>query len=164
MLLILYLLVLAGLLYLLRIVLRGAPYLPSKPVAIREMVEYSRAQPGRRIAELGSGDGRVVIALAQAGAQVDGYENNPLLVWWSRRRIAAAGVGDRAQIYRRDLWKVDLAPYDAIVVFGFTHLMDRLGRKISREGKARVIVVSNAFAIPSLRETARGAQTITYRK
>jgi protein-L-isoaspartate O-methyltransferase len=161
---ILDLLILAGLLWLLRVLLRGAPYLPSKPAAITEMVRFSGAGRGVHIAELGSGDGRVMIALADAGATVTGYENNPLLVWWSRRRIKAAGLADRAQVRRGDLWKSDLSGYDAIVVFGFTHLMDRLGQKIDREGKPDVVVVSNAFKIPSLRETQRGIQTIVYRK
>lgn len=159
-----YLLILAVLLWALRVMLRGAPYLPSKPQAIKEMVEYSQAGPGRAVAELGSGDGRVMIALAKTGAEVVGYENNPLLVWWSRRRIAVAGVGKLAEVRRGNLWKADLSSYDAIVVFGFTHLMDRLGRKINQEGKPKVIVVSNAFRIPSLRETGRGTQTVTYRK
>ena len=158
----LQILVLVGLAAVLRILLRGAPYLPSKPMAIREQVEFSEARNGFRIAELGSGDGRVVVALAQAGATVHGYENNPALVAASRRRITAAGVGDRATVTRCDLWKVDYSDYDAVVVFGMSHIMKKLSRKLKSELQPGAIVVSNAFPLPGWNEVARGESAIKY--
>jgi hypothetical protein len=40
--------------------------------------------PGKLVADLGSGDGRLVIALAKSGLKATGYELNPWLVWYSR--------------------------------------------------------------------------------
>lgn len=159
---ILQLAIIAGLVLALRLLLRGAPFLPSKPQAIREQVAFAGAVRGRRIAEIGSGDGRVAIALARAGATVDGYENNPLLVRRSRRAATAAGVADRVSFHRRDLWKVDYAGYDAVVVFGMSHLMRRLSRKLAREMAPGTVIVSNAFHIPGWVPVEEGTSALKY--
>lgn len=159
---ILQLLIMAALVWTLRILLRGAPYMPSKPQAITEQVKLSGAAPGKKIAEIGSGDGRVAIALAQAGATVDGYENNPVLVRKSRRAAERAGVGELVTFHRRDLWKVNYAGYDAVVVFGFTYLMKRLSKKLAREMKPGTIIVSNAFKIPGWTPVEQGKSVLKY--
>lgn len=157
------LLILAGLVLALRIALRGAPYLPSKHDAITEMVAFAKAAPGRRIAELGSGDGRVAIALAEAGATVDGYELSRLLARQSRRKVAAAGLTDRVTIHRQDLWKADLSGSDAVVVFGMSHIMKRLAAKFRKELKPGSLIVSNAFALPGFEAVQTGRHATVYR-
>ena len=159
---ILELLIVVGLVVVLRILLRGAPYLPSKPRAITEQVQLSGAAPGKRIAEIGSGDGRVAIALAKAGATVDGYENNPLLIKRSRQAAETAGVSQLVTFHRRDLWKVNYAEYDAVVVFGFTYLMKRLSRKLAAEMKPGTVIVSNAFRISEWEPVEQGSSALKY--
>ena len=60
--------------------LAGAPYVPAKSDRIKTLIQFVQPQPSMRIADLGSGDGRVVRALAQSGATVHGYEIQTLLV------------------------------------------------------------------------------------
>jgi Protein-L-isoaspartate carboxylmethyltransferase len=83
-------------------VLRGAPYIPTKREGVIKMLKLARVRPGCKALDIGSGDGRLVIALAQAGAEAHGCEINPVLVWWSRRKIKAAGLEGRAFIHCAD--------------------------------------------------------------
>lgn len=128
--------------------LQGAPLLPSKKVVIKTITAFLEPRGGTRIADLGSGDGRVVIALAKNGASVDGFEFNPLLAWWSRRKIRKNGLEARVRILQRNFWNADLSPYDAVTVFGAPHVMARLAKKLRNELKPGAKVCSNAFALP----------------
>ena len=71
---------------------RGAIYDPSTQEESRVMAEVADVQPGDRAVDLGSGDGRVVIALALRGAEAHGFEVNPILVAVSRRKIREQGL------------------------------------------------------------------------
>ncbi len=131
-----------------RSLVSGAPYVPSSGVKISAMVRLAGLKPGERVADFGSGDGRVVMALARAGAEAHGYEINPILVWLSRRKIRAAGLAGRARIHYQSFWRADAGDFDIITVFGISHIMPALGRKLRRELKSGARVVSNAFAFP----------------
>ncbi|MDP3685405.1 MAG: methyltransferase domain-containing protein [bacterium] len=146
----LFLVVLFGALcvFLLVPLLWGAPYVPSKPAQIRAMLDLTNVRPGEQVADLGSGDGRVVIAFARAGAEAHGYEINPLLVWRARRRIRAAGLAGKAFVYWQSLWRADVRTADVVTVFGVRHIMGRLERKLRRELKPGARVVSNGYQFP----------------
>lgn len=131
------------------LLLSGAPYIPTKREGVEKMVELARVRPGARAVDIGSGDGRLVMALARAGAQAHGYEINPLLVWISRRRIRRAGLQDRATISWSNLWKADFSRFDVVTLFGVTHIMRRLERKLGRELKQGSRVVSIGFKFPT---------------
>lgn len=131
-----------------RSLVRGAPYVPSSEAKIGEMVRLAAIKPGERVADFGSGDGRVVMAFARAGAEAHGYEINPILVWLSRRRIRAAGLADRARIHYQSFWRVHAGAFDVVVVFGISHIMVALAKKLRRELRVGSRVISNAFAFP----------------
>lgn len=141
---------------------QGPPYVPSKDAAIREMVDLAGLKQGERVVELGSGDGRLAIALAKQGANVDGYEINPLLVWTARRNARKAGVSGKVRFVRKNFWRVDLAPYQVATTFGIPHVMEKLGRKLKRECQPGTRVVSNAFPIPGLKRTGRTKRAFRY--
>ena len=156
--------VIAGLLWFLWTLVQGAPFVPSHRHAIEEVVELAALQPGERVAELGSGDGRLAIALArsQPTAIVVGFEINPLLVWVARRRVRRARVGNRVSIRRANFWKEDLGQYDVVTVFGIPHVMERLGRQLTRTARPGSRAVSNAFPIPGLKLDARTTRALRY--
>jgi len=131
------------------LVLSGAPFVPTKVSGVKTMLACCETGPGRKMADIGSGDGRIVMAFARTGAEAHGYEINPLLVWWSRRRIKVAKLETRAFIHWIDLWRVDYSPYDTVTLFGVTHIMKRLEKKLRRELKPGAHVVSIAFRFPT---------------
>ena len=65
----------------------GAPFQPSSDRALKNILTLANPKKNQRMAELGSGDGKIVIEFAKRGVESHGFEINPLLVWISRRRI-----------------------------------------------------------------------------
>lgn len=128
---------------------RGAVYVPSKDSAIETMIKLAKLKPGKATADLGSGDGRVVLAFARHGAQADGFEINPWLVWKSRRILNKAGFAQKTQIYGQSYWDYDLSQYDVITVYGITYIMEALEKKLRKELKPGAIVISNYFEFPT---------------
>ena len=126
----------------------GAPYAAVGSERLAVIMELLSPKKGEKIADLGSGDGRIVIQAAKQGAKATGYEINPVLVWISRSKVRKSGV--KARIVQRSLWRVHLAEYDAITLYGTTHMMRRLENKLKRELRPGSRVVSNHFTFPTL--------------
>jgi predicted O-methyltransferase YrrM len=129
---------------------RGAIYDPSSPNETRVMADLADVRRGEKAADLGSGDGRIVIALALKGAEAHGYEVNPVLVFISRRNIRKAGLADRAFIHWGSFWRKDLSRYQLITVFQVGFVMARLEAKLSRELAPGARVVSHYWRFPGL--------------
>ncbi len=130
----------------------GAPFSPSDPATVSDMVALADPQPGSEIAELGSGDGRLVAALAAKGATVHGYEINPLLVlisrmriWFSSRRRHWKGT---AYIHRKSFWKASLCQCDTVAVYVYSPTMKQLEHKLKAEMQPGTHIVTNYFGLP----------------
>lgn len=132
----------------------GAPFVRTNPRRVRQVLELLEVKPGMRVAELGSGDGTLVIPLAKAGAVVHGYENIPWLVWRSRKRIMQANLSHTATIFWKNFWHEGLSRYDAIVVYGVSHIMGRLEKKLLRELKPGTKIISVYFQFPVWKPTS----------
>jgi cyclopropane fatty-acyl-phospholipid synthase-like methyltransferase len=143
---------------------QGPIYVPTLAPTVKRMIEEIEIKPGMKVADLGSGDGRIVIAFAQKGAEVVGYEINPLLVMWSRIKLKKANVHDRARIESVNFWKANLGSFDVVVVFGIGHIMNKLSSKLNSELKTNALIVSNAFTMPGFEEVRTVGSLIIYRK
>jgi cyclopropane fatty-acyl-phospholipid synthase-like methyltransferase len=129
---------------------RGAIYDPSSPDKAIHMAELAEISPGESAVDLGSGDGRVVIALAERGAEAHGYEINPLLVLKSRQNIRRAGFEGKAFIHWGSFWRADLSRYDLITVFQVSFVMGRLEAKMKKELSPSARIVSHHWRFPNL--------------
>ena len=115
--------------------------------------------------DLGSGDGRLVIACARAGANVIGLELNPFLVWLSRLLVRQARVQERAMVRRVNFWHQDLSNFSLVLVFGVGgRMMQELEAKLQQELKVGSRVVSNGFQLPTWPLAARDGSLYLYRK
>lgn len=130
---------------------KGPVFLPIRKQDLTEMVKSLDIKPGDRAVDLGSGDGRIVIEMAKAGAEAHGYEYNPLLVWWSRLKIKKAGLSSKAFIHRADFWRRDLSEFSVITVFGINYIMGRLEKKIAKEALPGLRIASYIFSFPTLK-------------
>lgn len=127
----------------------SAPYVPTWGERFQNVIELAQVKPGEKVVDLGSGDGRLVIAFAQAGAEAHGYEINPMLVFRSRKLIKKAKLEGRAFIHWGSFWNADLSPYRLVVIYGMSHIMGRLERKLLRELSSGSRVVSIYFKFSS---------------
>jgi len=146
------------------VVFKGAPFVATDKKKIKDILKFADPQGRQKILDLGSGDGRLVIAMARQGAEAYGYEINPFLVWWSRWKIKQAGLSDRAFVYRKDFWQENLATFDTVVVFGLGSIMGRLEEKLKKELPNGAKVISNGFSFPDWKEADKAGQIILYRR
>src|SRR5262249_39943689 len=94
------------------------PFVTSPHPVTVAMLELARVQPDDVVLDLGSGDGRIVIAAArQFGARGRGVELSPALVERSRENAARAGVGGRVQFRVQDLFETDLSVASVITMY-----------------------------------------------
>ena len=127
----------------------GAIYVPTSWSKIKKIIELADIKQGERAVDLGSGDGRLVIALAKSGAESHGYEINPWLVRLARKNIRKEEFTDKAFIHLKSFWGKDLSGFDVITVYGMKHVMWRLEKKLKKELKPGARIVSNGFEFPS---------------
>ncbi|HEY6450708.1 MAG TPA: cyclopropane-fatty-acyl-phospholipid synthase family protein [Candidatus Cybelea sp.] len=82
-----------------------------------------RVRPGERLLDIGCGWGALVIRAAQSGAQVLGITLSRLQQEEAQRRIAVAGLSDRARVELRDYRELGCERFDKIVSVGmFEHV------------------------------------------
>jgi protein-L-isoaspartate O-methyltransferase len=142
---------------------RGAIYDPSSRVEAEVMARIADVRPGERAADLGSGDGRVVCALARAGAEAHGYEINPVLVLISRRNIRREGLGGRAFIHWGNFWSRNLSEYSLITTFQVGFVMARMEAKLARELAPGSRIVSHYWRFPGLQPEQTQGNIYRYR-
>ena len=76
--------------------------------------------------ELGCGDGRVAVVAARRGARVVCVEIDAALAAAASSAVRAAGVEDRVEVVRADLFEVDVSPATVVFVFLLPSLNARL--------------------------------------
>lgn len=128
---------------------QGAVSVPTKRAAVAQMIELAEIKPGEKALDIGSGDSRVVIALAEAGALAYGCEINPVLVWYSRLRIWQKGLRGQAFVSTKSFWRYDVSDFAVVTVFGIPGIMERLRLKLQAEMQSGSRVISNIFTFPA---------------
>ncbi len=141
----------------------GAPYVASEKERVAKMIELAEITPGKRVVDFGSGDGRIVIEAAKRGAIATGVEMNPLLLWWSRRKIKKAGLQDKAKIVYGDMWNFDLGRTDVLMLYLLPCKMNRLERKVRKQMRPETIIISNAFLFKDWQFSEKHGKVRVYR-
>lgn len=124
----------------------GAPYLPIRTADKEKALDLAEVKSDQTIIDLGSGDGRMLVAAAKRGANAIGYEINPLLyivslfITWRYRKNIKINFGD--------YWHRQLPEADVIYVFLITRYVDKLDRKLKKDLKKPTTVVSYVFQLP----------------
>jgi len=163
-LLVLAILVLLWLIFLLSPALFGGqPFVPTDYNVVKQMIKLASIKAGDMVVDLGSGDGRILLAAAQMGAQSIGYEINPGLVWYSRFKLWQSHVGSRAKVYNKNFWPADLSRASVVTVYGFSTLMPRLAQKLRRELKPGSRVVSFHYQFGDWSAQTRIGQIYLYK-
>lgn len=127
----------------------GAVYVPSADWAVEEMIQLAQIKKGEIVVDLGSGNGKILIALARKGIEAHGYEINPLLVVWSWFLIWKAGLWGKAHAHWGNMFLVPLKQFDVVMIFVLPYIMPSLEKKLQKElkPKARVIVETFPFKL-----------------
>src|SRR5262245_24932782 len=121
-------------------------WVPTVPALVERMLDIAHVAAQDVVIDLGSGDGRTVIAAARRGAHATGIECNADMVDLSARSAASEGVGDRVTFLRADLFENDLSRATVVTMFLLPEINLRLRPKILALAPGTRIV-SNTFAM-----------------
>lgn len=140
----------------------GAVYYPTKPETVREMLLMANAGPDDVVIDLGSGDGRFLIAAAKLGARAIGYETDPVLVWESRRNIKKAGLEHLCSVRLKSLYKADFNEGTIITLYLFPKFMDRLQTIMEKKLTHPLRLISNDYQFPRKKFTKQQGKLFLY--
>jgi SAM-dependent methyltransferase len=121
-------------------------WVPTPPEMVNKMMEIARVTPSDYVIDLGSGDGRNVIAAAKIGARALGVEYNPDMVALSEKLAKEAGVADKAQFVRGDMYEADISKASVMALFLLPVNMNKLAPKFLNLAPGSRIV-ANTFGI-----------------
>jgi SAM-dependent methyltransferase len=121
-------------------------WVPTPADMVERMLDLAQLTPQDFVIDLGSGDGRNVIAAARRGARALGVEYNPEMVTLSRRNAVQAGVADRAQFMQGDMFEADISQATVLALFLLPDNLRKLTPKFMAL-KPGTRIVANTFGI-----------------
>jgi SAM-dependent methyltransferase len=121
-------------------------WVPTPPVLVEKMLDMAKVTPQDFVMDLGSGDGRNIIAAAKRGARALGVEFNPNMVELATREAQEQGVGDRAKFVQGDMYEADISQATVLALFLLPENLRKLTPKFL-DLKPGTRIVANHFGI-----------------
>ncbi|MEN9406884.1 MAG: hypothetical protein RLZZ455_100 [Candidatus Parcubacteria bacterium] len=128
------------------------PYFQTSRYRVQTMVELAKPQQGECGIDLGSGDGRIVIAFAEKGVTMHGYELDKELLELSEKNIKETNITN-AFIHHKNFWDADLSGFDIVTIYPMPDIMDALEKKLEKELKSGARVLTNFYTLPTWKHT-----------
>lgn len=123
--------------------------MPSTNLNVDEMLRLAAVRPQDVVYDLGSGDGRVVIAAARDyGARGVGLDIDGALVRESRENARRAGVADRTEFREQDLLTANVTEASVVTVYLLPTLVRRLQDKLFSELRPGTRIVAHEYGFP----------------
>lgn len=121
-------------------------YVPTPVTVVNEMLRLANVKSNDVVYDLGSGDGRIVIAAAQkVGARGIGIDINPERIREANQNAQKAGVTDRVQFRQQDLFQTDFSDATVVTLYLLPELNVKLRPKLLSELKPGTRIVSHEF-------------------
>ncbi len=119
-------------------------WVPTPEELVKAMLDMAKVTANDYVMDLGSGDGRIVIAAAKRGATAVGIEYNPDMVTLSKQNAEKEGVSAKATFMKADIFETDLSKATVITMYLLPSLNMKLRDKILAL-KPGTRIVSHAF-------------------
>jgi precorrin-6B methylase 2 len=123
------------------------PYVPTPHEVVAKMLEVTNVGPGDYVIDLGSGDGRIVIAAAERGAVGHGIDLNPKRVEEAETNAMKAGVSDRVIFLEGDLFKADISEATVITMYLLSSVNLKLRPVLLEQLRPGTRIVSHSFSM-----------------
>jgi protein-L-isoaspartate O-methyltransferase len=121
-------------------------YVPTSSGVADAMLKLAQVTANDVVYDLGSGDGRIVIAAAKKyGASGVGVELDAELVKQARKNAMKAGVSDRVTFVQADLFKTDLSKATVVTLYLSNSINLRLRSLLQQQLRPGSRVVSHRF-------------------
>lgn len=131
----------------------AGPIVATPTSIVDDILTLAGVGPDDFVVDLGSGDGRIVIAaVARYGARGGfGVDISAEMVALANENARKAGVADRAQFYQRDLFKTDVHEATVVTVYLLPKVMGKVEQKLRRELAPGARIVVHDFPFPTWR-------------
>jgi hypothetical protein len=134
----------------------GAIFVPTPDEAVKAMMQLAHIHSDDIVMDLGSGDGKLLIAAAKSGAKkAVGYEIQRWLVNKSRNSATAENLENKIEVVCRSFWHADVSNTTVILLYQISYAMKGLEEKLQKELPVGARVVSNGFKFPNWKENNR---------
>jgi SAM-dependent methyltransferase len=121
-------------------------YVPTSGGVTDAMLKLAKVTSSDVVYDLGSGDGRIVIAAAKKyGARGVGIELDPELIKTANKNARKAGVEDRVTFLEADLFKTDFSDATVVTLYLSNSINRRIASILQRQLKPGARVVSHRF-------------------
>jgi SAM-dependent methyltransferase len=121
-------------------------WVPTPAELVEKMLDMAAVTPQDVVMDLGSGDGRNIIAAAKRGARAVGIEFNPDMVLLAQKLAHEAGVSDRATFIEGDMFEADVSNATVLALFLLPDNLEKLKDKFLRMRPGTRIVL-NTFSV-----------------
>jgi precorrin-6B methylase 2 len=121
-------------------------WVPTSEALVEKMLDMAKVTSPDVVIDLGSGDGRTVIAAAKRGATAIGVEYNPDMVALSQANVKRAGVAAHATIVHGDIFEYDFSKANVVTMFLLPTINMKLRPKIL-EMRPGTRIVTNSFTM-----------------
>ncbi|MCU0804667.1 MAG: methyltransferase domain-containing protein [Burkholderiales bacterium] len=121
-------------------------WVPTPAELVERMLDMGKVGPNDIVFDLGSGDGRIAIAAAKRGAKTKGIEYNPDMVELSRANARKAGMSEKVEFVRGDIFETDFSSATVVTMYLLPQLNLRL-RPTILNMKPGTRIVSHAFTM-----------------
>lgn len=121
------------------------PYVPTPDKVVERMLDVADVQPSDYVIDLGSGDGRIVIAAAKRGASGHGIDLDPERIAEARNNAAKEGVGDQVMFMEQNIFDTDFSEASVITMYLLTSINKKLRPKLLNTLQPGTKVVSHSF-------------------
>jgi precorrin-6B methylase 2 len=121
-------------------------WVPTPLELVERMLDMAKVTSQDVVFDLGSGDGRIAIAAAKRGAKTKGVEYNPDMVELSRANAKKAGMSDKVEFVRGDIFETDFSSATVVTMYLLPQLNLKL-RPTILNMKPGTRIVSHAFTM-----------------
>jgi protein-L-isoaspartate O-methyltransferase len=121
-------------------------FVPTPPDVVAAMLKVAKVTSSDVVYDLGSGDGRILIAAAKMyGARGVGIDIDPQLVHKATENARTNGVGDQVKFLNEDLFTADISPATVVMIYLSSPLNLKLADKLMKDLKPGTRIVSHAY-------------------
>lgn len=125
-----------------------APFVPTKMDQIKKILKLAGVTNGKKFYELGSGDGRVVFAAAELGAESFGIEQSLLRFWYSSYQTQRLKL-KKARFFHGNIFSRNYTDADIVYIYLLHKGVRRLEEKLKKELKKGSIVITQTYHFPN---------------
>ena len=136
--------------------LADVPYVPTPEAVVDAMLKLASIGPRDFVVDLGSGDGRIIIAAAKKhGARGFGVEIDGALVNEARREAERQGVARRVEFLEQNLFVTEIDRASVLTLYLYPRLLMQLRPRFFKELRPGTRIVSHDFDMEDWQPDAR---------